>query len=179
MFSRATGFTLIELMVTVAMAAIVLTVGVPSFQALVKNNRLTTAANELVGALNLARSEAIKRGVRVTVCKSADGASCATSGNWEQGWIVFTDEDNDAAYDSASETLLRVQEAIEGQLTMTGNTNVADYISYVASGRSQLTGGGFQAGTITICDDRSGNVGKDLVLSSTGKIRLDTGVSCP
>ncbi|GAB6067346.1 hypothetical protein JCM13664_06640 [Methylothermus subterraneus] len=176
---KTRGFTLVELMVTVAVAAIVLTVGVPSFQVLVKNNRMVTAANELVGALNLARSEAIKRNVRVTVCKSGDGASCTTSGNWEQGWIVFTDDNNDAAYDSASETLLRVQEGIAGQVTMTGNPLVANYVSYVASGQSQLTTGGFQAGTIAICDDRSGNVGKNIVLSSTGRIRLDTGVSCP
>ncbi len=174
----APGFTLIELLVTVAMMAIVLTLGVPSFKEVIKNNRLTAVTNELVNVLTLARSEAIKRGVRVTVCKSA-GARCATRGNWEQGWIVFTDENNDAAYDSGTETLLRAHEAISGQVTMTGNANVANYISYVASGRSQLTGGGFQAGTIKICDDRSGKVGKEIVLSSTGRLRLKTGVTCP
>ncbi|MBN2700615.1 MAG: GspH/FimT family pseudopilin [Methylothermaceae bacterium] len=177
--AKLSGFTLIELMVTVAMAAIVLTVGVPGFQTLVKNNRMTTATNSLVGAINLARSEAIKRGVRVTVCKSADGAACATTGNWDQGWMVFTDPDSNATYDSGTETLLRVREAVEGNLSLTGNTNVANYISYVANGRSLLTGGGFQSGTITVCDDRGGNVGKNIVLSDTGRIRTETGVSCP
>jgi type IV fimbrial biogenesis protein FimT len=174
----AAGFTLIELLVTVAMMAIVLALGVPSFTEMIKNNRLTAAANELVTALNLARSEAIKRGVRITVCKSSD-TRCATRGSWEQGWIVFTDQNNDATYDSGTETLLRAHEAISGQITMSGNGNVANYISYVASGRSQLTGGGFQAGTIKICDDRSGKVGKEIVLSSTGRLRLNTGVTCP
>jgi len=173
------GFTLIELMVTLAVAAILLTMGVPSFRATVENNRLTAAANELVGALNLARSEAIKRGVRVTVCKSSDGATCTTSGNWEQGWIVFTDGNNDAAYNSATETLLRVYGGVNGQVTLVGNTNVSDYISYTASGRSILTGGGFQAGTIKVCDDRTGNVGKNVVLSSTGRLRIEQNVTCP
>ncbi len=176
---QQSGFTLLELMVTVAMAAIVLTTGVPGFQTVVKNNRMTTATNGLVGALNLARSEAVKRGVRVTVCKSADGTGCVTTGSWAQGWIVFTDPDNNANYDSAAETLLRVQEAIEGNLTMVGNLNVANYISYTASGQSQLTGGAFQAGTIAMCDDRSANVGKNIVLSLTGRVRLVTEVSCP
>ncbi len=173
------GFTLIELMVTLAVAAILLTVGVPSFRATVENNRLTIAANELVSALNLARSEAIKRGVRVTVCKSADGATCTTSGDWEKGWIVFTDIDNNAAYDSDTEMLLRTYEGVKGQVTLVGNTNVSDYVSYVASGRSALTGGGFQAGTIKVCDDRTGNVGKKVVLSSTGRLRVERNVTCP
>jgi len=170
------GFTLLELMVTVAMAAIVLTTGVPGFQTIVKNNRLTTATNGLVGALGLARSEAVKRGVRITVCKSADGAACISTGDWSQGWIVFTDLDNDGVYDPADsppETLLRVQDAMNGSLTMVGNANVANRISYVASGRSM------QLGTVAVCDDRSGNVGKSIVINRTGRVRLDTAVSCP
>ena len=96
---RDYGFTLVELMVTLVIAAILLTAGVPSFTTLIKNNRLTTSTNELVGALTLARSEAVKRGLRVTVCKSADQASCDTSGTgWQQGWIVFTDENNSGTY---------------------------------------------------------------------------------
>ena len=67
---------MIELIVTMVVAAIVLTLGVPSFRELINNNRLTSGANEFVTALNLARSEAIKRSVRVTVCKSADGTTC-------------------------------------------------------------------------------------------------------
>ncbi len=173
------GFTLIELMVTVSVAAILLAVGVPNFSDMVKNNRMATTANELVGALNLARSEAIKRGVRVTVCKSADGATCTTSGNWEQGWIVFTDIDNNATYDNTTETLLRVYETVNGQVVLVGNTNVSDYVSFVPSGRSALTSGAFQAGNIKVCDGRTGNVGKKVILSSTGRLRIERNVACP
>lgn len=177
--SGRSGFTLVELMVTVAVAAVILTAGVPGFAEFVKNNRLTTATNELLGALNLARSEAIKRGIRVTACTSSDGTACAATGNWAQGWIVFTDPNNDAGYDSSSDTLLRVQQAIEGNISMTGNSSVSSYISYTADGQSKLTSGAFQAGTIKVCDDRSGKVGRNIILIQTGRVRLETGVSCP
>ncbi len=173
------GFTLIELMVTMIVAVIVLTVGIPAFSAFVKNNRLVTVTNALIGAMNLARSEAIKRGIRVTLCKSGDGSGCSVIGNWEQGWIVFTDPNDNATYDNATETLLLAHESISNNVTMTGNGNVADYVSYVASGQVRLTNGGFQLGNITICDDRSGNVGNRIVISRTGRVRLDKQITCP
>ena len=76
------GFTLIELMVTIAIAAILLGIAIPSFTDTIASNRLTTSANELVTALNLARSESVKRGVRTTLCKSTDGSSCVTTDDW-------------------------------------------------------------------------------------------------
>lgn len=177
------GFTLVELLVTLTMAVILLAVGVPSFRTVIQNNRLTSGTNDLVSALNLARSEAVTRGLRVTVCKSADQATCDTSGSgWEQGWIVFTDENNNADYDPSAtpaETLLRVHGPMENQIIATGNTHVANYISYIASGQSQKTDGGIQLGTIQLCDDRSGDFGRDLVMNLTGRIRTDTGVTCP
>jgi len=178
---KSSGFTLVELMVTLAIAIILLSVGVPSFTGTIENSRLTTAANTLITTVNLARSEAIKRGVRVTTCKSSNGTTCTTGGDWSQGWIVFTDEDNNATYSSATETLLRVTGALGNNLTFTGDTNVEDYISYVGSGQSQLStgdGGGFQTGTLSLCDDRTGNFGKDITLSSTGRLSLSTEVAC-
>lgn len=80
------GFTLIELMITIAVLSILLGIAVPGFQATIQNNRSTTLANELITALNLAKSEAVRRGTDVTACASNDGATC--SGNWTDGWIV-------------------------------------------------------------------------------------------
>ncbi len=173
------GFSLIELMITLAVIVVLLTVGVPTFNTFIKNNRLKTATNNLVTALNLARSEAIKRGLRVSVCKSADGATCAAANGWDQGWIVFTDQNDNAAYNSGSETLLRVFSGLSPALTLTGNGQVVNYISYIANGQSQLVSGALQLGKLSLCDDRSGNVGRDLVLSSTGRVRLETDVACP
>jgi type IV fimbrial biogenesis protein FimT len=87
------GLTLLELLITLSIAAILVTLGVPGFQDLIRNNRAATQSNELLTALNLARSEAIKRGARVSVCASNDplATTPTCSNNWTQGWIVFTD----------------------------------------------------------------------------------------
>lgn len=82
----ARGLTMIELMITIAIAAILLGIGVPSFQAVIQANRVTTVANDVVGALQFGRSEAVRRGAAVTVCGSLDQATCNAS--WQSGWIV-------------------------------------------------------------------------------------------
>ena len=82
---KQTGFTLIELMVTVSILATVLAIGVPSFRSLIENNRIRSVTNDLVAALQFARSEAVKRGIPVTLCSSSDQASC--SGAWINGWV--------------------------------------------------------------------------------------------
>ena len=87
---RPAGFTLLELMVTVAVAAILVVVGVPGFTSFVQNNRAATHANELVTAFALARNEAIRRGAATVVCSSTDGATCAGGNDWTVGWIVRT-----------------------------------------------------------------------------------------
>lgn len=168
------GFTLIELMVTLAIAVIVLTVGVPSFMATIQNNRITTTVNDFVSDLNLARSEAIKRGSRVTLCKSADGNSCTQSGDWSQGWILFSDPNDDASFnedEEEGETLLRVHQALrDDNASLTGNQNLRDYISYIGTGFAQLTSGGIQNGTLVLCDSRDfGDHARAIVLNRTGR----------
>ena len=86
------GFTLIELLVTIVVATILLAVGVPAFQSFIKNNRVTAQTNDLVSAIQLARSEALKRGVNTVVCASIDQKSCSNNKDtWAAGWIVFSD----------------------------------------------------------------------------------------
>ena len=91
--TRQLGFTLIELMVTLTVAVILMTIAVPSFRDALIRNRLTTYTNDLVGAINYARAEAIKRGQSVTLCKSTTGSACTTTtgSQWENGWIAFVD----------------------------------------------------------------------------------------
>ena len=89
------GFTLVELAVTLAVAAILLALATPSFAELLRRNRLAAANNELVTALNVARAEALRRGRPVAVCATSDQRSCAGSNDWTTGWVVF--EDNAAA----------------------------------------------------------------------------------
>src|SRR3974390_1606006 len=89
--TRAAGFTLLELMTTLTIAAILLSIGVPSFRYVTTANRASSEINALLGDLQLARAEALREGVYVTVCASTDGATCAGATAWNTGWIVFTD----------------------------------------------------------------------------------------
>jgi type IV fimbrial biogenesis protein FimT len=79
-----------ELLFTIAVAAIILSVGVPGFMSFIDNNRAVTHTNDLVTALNLARSEATRRGSTITVCSSTDGVACVPGVDWSNGWVVRT-----------------------------------------------------------------------------------------
>lgn len=170
---RCAGMTFIELLVTISIAAILLTLAVPAFVSLLQSNRFTTFSNNYLTNLHFARSEAIKRNTRVTLCKSADGVTCTKTGYWSQGWLVFHDTNNNAQVDTG-EHILRVHEALPINLAFKGNTNVANYVSYSSSGRTQLTSGAFQAGTLTLCRPAtSASEARNIVISSTGRPRVE------
>jgi type IV fimbrial biogenesis protein FimT len=84
------GFTLIELLITLVIMAILLAVGVPSYNTVLVNSRTSALANDLTGAVNLARSEAVKRAQRVQLCPGDDPSDCA-DGTWEEGWFVLVE----------------------------------------------------------------------------------------
>lgn len=88
---RTSGFTLVELMVALAILAILVGLATPSFRDFTRSTQVTAANNDLVTALNLARSESLRRSTGVTVCSSADGATCGAATDWKSGWIVFED----------------------------------------------------------------------------------------
>lgn len=88
------GFTLIELMVVIAVAAVLLAIAVPSFRSLTQINRAAGEVNALSNDLQFARAEAIKEGLPVSICVSTNGTSCASSNTWQSGWIVFSDNTN-------------------------------------------------------------------------------------
>ena len=97
----APGFTLVELLVTIAIAALLLAAAIPTLSGVAKSIRLSAASNTFVSGLYLARCEAIKRNGRVVLCKSADGVCCASTGGWEQGWMVFHDSNNNGVRDGS------------------------------------------------------------------------------
>jgi type IV fimbrial biogenesis protein FimT len=104
---KTRGFTLIELLVTIAILAIIMAVAAPSFQDASVSGKVSDNANRLASSAAMARGEAIKRNSPVVMCKSADGSSCAGSGGWEQGWIVFHDVNRDGLKDAAEPVLLQ------------------------------------------------------------------------
>ncbi len=85
------GFTLVELLITIVVVSILLATGIPSFMEFVKNNRLSAQANNLVISIQVARSEAVKRGSGSVICASADQATCSGDDDWTTGWIVYSD----------------------------------------------------------------------------------------
>jgi len=177
---RMHGFTLVEAMVVIAIIAIMLTMAVPGFTTMVMNNRLSTQANSLVIAVNLARSEAIKRNTNVVLCRSSSGTSCAAAaGGWEQGWIIYVDAnltDGANVQTGAGDVILREFSALPGSNTLRASANYTDSITYVPSGFSTL------AGTLVLCDDRDNDGdtadakdfarGRAIIINNTGRPQM-------
>jgi type IV fimbrial biogenesis protein FimT len=157
------GFTLIELMTTIGVVALTVTLAMPSMKTAIRNNRLAGAANQFVSALSLARSESVKRGMHVTVGK--------TSTNWEQGWRVFTDNSTYGTFDGSDE-VIRVYPALPASYTLRGNNNVSNYISFLASGESN------QLGSFALCDNSDGRntpqsgTSRLIIVNRVGRVRL-------
>jgi type IV fimbrial biogenesis protein FimT len=175
------GFTLTELMITLVIFAILLGIAIPSFESTIASNRLSTATNDLLGSLAHARSEAIRRGQRVTVCISADGATCAANGGWSQGWISFLDTTRGgaiASVDNANETILGSGAALPANILIQGNANAAQFVSFGSNGQSLSMAGATQVGTIRVCSTSSGLTddrrARNLVINGAGRVISQT-----
>ncbi len=144
------GFTVVEMAAVLAIAVVLAGIAMPAITATLRSVQLSSATNDLLGGLLLARSESAKRGTRVVMCKSGDGGSCANDGGWEQGWIVFADSNNNAVRE-VTETVIEGSQALRNGLRVTGNLRIARYVSYSPNGATQLPAGSFQAGTFILC----------------------------
>ena len=169
------GFTLLEALLVLALLAVLLSLAAPSLQGLRQKHQMQSQAEQLQSSLLLARSDALRRKQRVTLCVRVPAAhaepECATAGTWAQGWLVFVDG-NDSGRREAAETVLQLHEALPGFLTLQGNATVDRYISYGPQGRSQSTTGAFQAGTLTLCGAGQAHVWR-VVINAVGKPRLE------
>lgn len=171
------GFTLIELMVTIAVLAIVVTIAAPSFTTMINGNRSVALGEELATAFNYARSEAVKRGGRISICASSDGASCTAANTWTQGWIVFTDTaTSDNAASPTVGTVLRRWEAPNAgaaiTVTQAAATNFIRYTRLGTLGRS---------GQITVNSSVSGcgdNAARTITIGPAGLINMAR-ANCP
>jgi type IV fimbrial biogenesis protein FimT len=130
------GFTLIELMVTVAVLAIIIALATPSFTSVINSNRLSSHANELVASLQLARMEAVRRNVRAVVCRSENGSTCATGAPWN-GWITFVDTNRNGTAEAAE--LLRVNTVKAPVQVRPGAAVTASRIVFLPDGLARVT----------------------------------------
>ncbi|GAB0148415.1 hypothetical protein McPS_11550 [Marichromatium sp. PS1] len=135
---------MLELIVTISILTIILSVAIPSFREIIATNRIAVINNDLLEALHVARSEAIKRGTRVTVCKSTTTSSsspaCATGDSgWESGWIIFSDRGTRGQIDGNDQVIIVHEQNIPA-VTIT-TSNYQNFICYLPSGFSQSSGG--------------------------------------
>jgi type IV fimbrial biogenesis protein FimT len=153
--TRGLGFTLVEVMIAIALAALLLVVAVPSFRTMLLNNRMLSHANSLVSALNLARSEAVKRSGNVSVCRR-DGS------DWQQGWLVTTGGD---CPPGAGETDLSVEYEFEGLEQVSGTANSLTF-----------SGNGIPSTPLlfTLCDERGAADARAVYVNAVGQVKSMT-----
>lgn len=157
------GFTLPEALTVLAIISLLLGVAAPTWQAFSRNQESKSALNTLASHLVMARSESIKRN-RPVLIDNVDG-------NWNSGWTLYVDANNNALLDAGDPVLASIQPQPAG-LVITGNTPVRRYVRYTPSGQTQLPGGAFQAGTLTICDASGLQPVRKVIISASGRARL-------
>lgn len=171
------GFSLIELLVSLAILGILLAVSLPNFQDTIESNVTNSQAKLFMTTLNLARSEAIKRGSNVGICPSNDGQDCDTA-SWSTGWVVFVDVNGDADGTSGSidagDIIIRVFDALGANSVLTVTT---DFLEYNSMGFGATAG----VQTMLLCPSTANSANAHSVevgISGRGR-RIEDGLVCP
>ena len=173
---RQRGMTLVEIMMVIGIIGITLTLGVPSMVSMVDDMRLSSSANDYLGFLNLARSEAGKRGLRITVCASSDFINCSApaSQNWAVGALAFMDTNSDGVVNN-SEAVVRVLDAMPPGVTVIAATATVGanngFFRYIASGSAD------SVRSFVIC--KTGRAARNVSVSLPGRASVATGATCP
>ena len=166
MVKYSKGFTLVELFMALAILGVTMLFAVPSFVTIMSNNQISGNTSDFVSALQLAKSEAATRVNPVTICKSnATGSACVAGGNWQQGWIVFSDNNGNAAVD-AGEAIVLNHEALDTRITFGGTAGVTNFITYNPSGTTSIT----STQVLIMCDDRGfSDSARGILIPITGR----------
>lgn len=182
-FAASHGFTLIELMITLVVVVILVSIAAPSFSTMIRENRAATQANNLLSSIQVGRSEAINRGVRVTMRRISN-----TNSVWEDGWRVFTDWDGDGVFDGdldekdcsveGQDCLLMEQQALGNNITLRSGGTYAVGLMFLPSGEVRRAGGAIGNDTFTLCVP--GAIQRSVVIGPGGRARIALGDDvCP
>jgi len=156
-----TGFTLYELLTTMLIVGVILTLGVPNMQSFRQNSRITTAANDLHSSFHLARSEASRAKDNITICASLDpmgiAPDCDVLAEFEDGWIVFQDTNASLTVDGG-EGIFRRFPALDASITITSN-GTRDYFTYASTGLGRTANGETPISAAILCDERGNPTG--------------------
>ncbi len=172
--NKQSGFTLIELMITLSVAAVLLAIGAPSFNETIASARIRADYNRLVSAMHLARSEAVKRNINVSVCARGSDSTCGQ--DWKDGWLVFTDDGATPNVIDAGEVIMQINPPLMDGTTLNGrgsmtraNASYADRTSirFGPRGNSNWRGGG----TVWLCDRRQERSIKAANIGMSGSLR--------
>jgi type IV fimbrial biogenesis protein FimT len=168
--TRIAGFTLFELMMTITVLGILLGIGVPSFSEVIRNNRTAATANDFITALSLARSEANKRGLPVTVCAASNATTCAAvdADSWANGWLVFTDIAGTAGVIDTDDTIIQTWPGLDNKLTLTSGD--LGFVRFGSNGAPTPTTGGI---TFNMQHNGCSGVNRRVIqLNATGRVAL-------
>lgn len=168
---RRGGFSLVELAAAMAITALLVALGIPAFHDWLGAYQLANHARHLAETMTRARTEAVRRGHRVNLCKSADGRMCASAGTWAGGFLVFADANGDGRVDPG-ESLLGVHGPAPPGVTVAANRPVDAYVSYTDLGTARTLSGALQMGTFTLC--RRHQRALQVVLAGSGRVRIET-----
>lgn len=162
------GFTLVELLMTLAVSGILLGIGLPAMAGLISANRLSTQVNELVSGMALARFEAIHRNTSVVLCKSDNHQTCTTNSSWENGWIIFVDTDDDHKRQDEESILLSNDPLPANYQLQYRGFGSHHYVVFRGIGTTTSNG------TFLLCDKRNPENARALIINRTGRVRTST-----
>lgn len=168
--ARRHGMTLVELLVAMAILGLLLVFAPGAYADWMAAQQVANEAHLLAETLQLARSEAIKHGYRVNVCKSADGRHCDAHAAWQSGWIMYADENRSGDVDE-EESVIRREPAAPPGIGISANRPVADYVSYTPLGHARMLNGALQMGTFVVC--KRGQQAIHVVLANGGRPRIE------
>ncbi len=170
---RQTGFTLLELLTTLGVATLLMTIAVPSFTTVSLNSKRASSTNELVSALHYARSSAIVSNARYTACTSGNGTACEAVG-WDQGWLAFADSNSNGVVD-VGETVSRAGLGVDGLSVVSGE--FPNFFVYRPNGRVMGAVVTTNSGNFTVCDKRGAEHARVIIIDTSGRPRLSKTMS--